>query len=80
MTFIDPRLFADDPNALMMPGDAAAYLGVSHKTLAKWRDSGIGPQYVRLEKRVRYSKRDIMVWVESRKVRSISEEVARKHS
>lgn len=42
---------------------AAAYLGVSPRTLEKWRRQGHGPRYVRLGSRlVAYLQRDLDAW------------------
>lgn len=52
---------------LMTQQQAAAYLGVSHKTLEFWRRGNEGPTYVRIGQRVRYRPADLDQYIESRK-------------
>ena len=47
------------PKAYLSATDAAEYLGVSPATLAKWRVSGGGPQYIKLGRRVRYKRSEL---------------------
>lgn len=48
---------------LMTPEQAAALLGVHVMTLAKWRMSGTGPAYLKLNARVRYDRADVNSWL-----------------
>lgn len=47
---------------------AAAYVGLSHKTLERFRSEGTGPAYVKAgpgrRARVRYRKADLDAWLE----------------
>ncbi|MFB1487408.1 MULTISPECIES: helix-turn-helix transcriptional regulator [unclassified Thiocapsa] len=45
--------FADD---YIRPTDAAAELGCTERTLARWRSEGRGPAYTRIGARVFYRK------------------------
>lgn len=45
---------------------AAAILGVHPGTLANWRSQGRGPQYVRVGRRVRYTRLSLFFWTASR--------------
>ena len=46
---------------------AAAYLGLSVKTLEKLRVTGRGPRYAKAGRRVIYDRRDLDRWVAARK-------------
>lgn len=54
---------------------AAEYLGLSKPTLERYRLRGDGPKFAKLGSAVRYRKVDLDEWLESRLVRSTSEEV-----
>ena len=54
--------------------EAAAYLGLSKPTLERFRTLGGGPKFAKLGAAVRYRKADLDEWLESRLVRSTSEE------
>lgn len=61
----------------LRPAEAANYLGVSASTLAKRRLRGDGPPFVKVGPRlVSYSKRDLDVWLSSRRRHSTSEHAA----
>jgi hypothetical protein len=60
-------------HARLRPPKAAEYLGISEGTLAKWRVSGGGPQYLKLAGRVFYDTRDLDRWIESNKFNSTAE-------
>lgn len=53
---------------LLLPGEAAAMLGVSEKTLANWRIADAGPSYMRLTPgefgRVRYFRASVQRFIE----------------
>lgn len=52
---------------LSSPKAAAAYLGVSDRTLATWRCTGRHSlPYVKVGGRVRYRRQDLEAWVSSR--------------
>lgn len=53
--------------ALLAPASAARLLGVSVRSLERWRVSGEGPAYVRIgPRRVAYREADLDAWLESR--------------
>lgn len=47
------------PHKLLRETDAAAYLGLAPKTLARWRWAGKGPAFHKLGSAVRYSIREL---------------------
>lgn len=47
------------------PTEAAAIIGFSHQTLAKWRMWKIGPKYSKLRNRIRYQKKHLIEFLES---------------
>jgi excisionase family DNA binding protein len=53
--------------------DAAERLGVSVRTLQKWRLQGDGPRFVKLGHAVRYDGQDLEAYIESSRRRSTSE-------
>lgn len=56
-----------DPDALLNEKDAARLLGISVRFLQKHRSAGGGPPFVRLSSRcIRYRRRDLADWSESR--------------
>ncbi len=56
-----------DPDALLRPEEAAAFLGFTRRALEDWRRRGVGPQFVRVSSRaVRYRRRDLLEWAEAR--------------
>lgn len=61
---------AEQPESLMTPEQAAAYLGLSAKHLANLRCMGKGPRYRKLGAsrscRVRYRFDDLNKWAEER--------------
>lgn len=46
---------------------AADFLCQSVRTLQKWRVSGFGPQFYKPGRSVRYRRRDLLVWAETRR-------------
>lgn len=61
----------------LSPPHAAAILGVSIQTAARWRCEGFGPRWARSGRLVRYRRSDIEAWLESRVVGSTSEAAVR---
>jgi excisionase family DNA binding protein len=57
--------------------EAADYVRLGKPTLERFRISGDGPIFVKLGGAVRYRKLDLDTWLESRRVRSTSEVIAR---
>jgi predicted DNA-binding transcriptional regulator AlpA len=63
---------ADSP--LLSNNEAAAYLGLSNRTLPGLRRRGGGPPYIKLGgRRVGYLKHDLDAWLESRRRLSTSD-------
>ena len=54
--------------------EAAAVLGLSARTLDRYRVSGDGPVFLKLGGRVRYLREDLDEWVRSRRRRSTSDD------
>jgi hypothetical protein len=53
---------------------AARILGdLSPRTLQRWRWAGIGPQYLKVGRFVRYTRADLVAWLESRRRSSTSD-------
>ena len=55
------------PDGRMNVKDAALYLGLSEKTLAIWRSTGVGPPYIKLGK-IFYFKDDLDSWIANARV------------
>ena len=53
---------------------AAAHLGLSPRTLDRYRVSGEGPEFYKLGTRVRYRLADLEAWAASRRRRSTSDD------
>ena len=65
-------MFSDQKK--LRPRDAAAYLGISASTLAKWRLRGEGPSYAKAGARVVvYDLTDLQAWLDGCKRRSTSD-------
>ena len=62
-------------NGLMTEVEAASLLGMSRRTLQKWRLKGGGPEYLKIGKNVRYAKDYLYGWLEGCRRRSTSEMV-----
>ena len=63
------QIAADQPR-LINPPMAAKFLGVAPNTLAKWRcNKRYGLPYIKKGRHVVYDMRDLLQWLESRKVR-----------
>ena len=56
---------------------AAALLGLSERTLERWRGTGGGPPYTTVGRGVRYVEADLVQWVNAGRRQSTSEEAAR---
>lgn len=52
---------------------AAAFLGLSHRTLERYRVDGKGPPFHRFGTAVRYSRSKVAAWAKAREARSTSE-------
>ena len=58
---------------LMREADAARLLGLSVRTLQKWRWSGKGPEFLRLHGAVRYNRADLLTFISSARRSSTSD-------
>lgn len=54
---------------IMTDKQAAKFLGVGLQTLRNWRCRRQGPDYIKMGRAVRYSVRDLLRYLESRKIR-----------
>ena len=54
--------------------EAAAHLGLSTRTLDRYRVSGDGPVFLKFGGRVRYLREDLDDWARSRRRRSTSDD------
>lgn len=62
------------PDQILRERDAARLLGVSHRTLQRWRYVGGGPSFIRCGLRaVGYRLGDLRAWIEARRHRSTSQ-------
>lgn len=58
---------------LVTERDASELLGVSVRTLQKWRLQGNGPRFVKLGHAVRYDVKDLEAYIEDGRRRSTSD-------
>ena len=65
------------PDGRLTALDAAAYCGISYKSMALYRSQGNGPPFVKLGKSVFYHKADLDAWLASCRVASTAEYRAR---
>ena len=56
-----------DHDKLMTPRQLAQYLESSISALSQYRALGIGPEYFKIGKMVRYRKSDVDKWLEQKK-------------
>lgn len=56
------------PPPLASTAEVAAMLGIPQKTLVEWRSRGIGPEYLRIGRHVRYRWSDVDTWLATREV------------
>lgn len=68
---------ADDPDHLdrLIPeAEAARFVGYTIRALQNWRVRGGGPVFVRVSARsIRYRRRDLIAWTESKLARTTSD-------
>ncbi len=76
------KLFGDMPDDTTLNAELAAiYLGVSPKTLARYRQNGGGPEYIQYQEenskarnqRINYLLKDLKVWRDAHKVKNTME-------
>lgn len=56
--------------------EVARMLGVGWTTVRNWRHSGAGPLAIKLNRCVRYRRRDVEAWVSSKELSGPSPEAA----
>ena len=59
---------------LMTRPEAAEYLRLSHKTLARWAWSGKGPAFIKAGGKVLYDVADLDAWLDGQRRYSTSEQ------
>jgi len=65
-----------DPDQLLTEREAASLICYSQRALQNWRLRGGGPKYVKVSARsIRYQRRDVVEWIESRKRVSTAQQV-----
>lgn len=59
---------SQDPAALMSEREVAALLGVSLRTLRRWRaELSYGPPTIRIGRFVKYRREDVLTWIEEQR-------------
>jgi DNA-binding transcriptional MerR regulator len=56
-----------EADPLLSQQRVAELLGVEIETLARWRRTGVGPQFYRIANRVRYRVSDLEKWIKQQK-------------
>ena len=64
----------DERNRFLNSRQAADYLGLSTRTLDRFRVSGDGPVFLKFGGRVRYLREDLDAWARSRRRASTSDD------
>ncbi len=73
----DPRgetCMTEDTFLYMSTREVAAFLGLSPRTLDRYRVTGDGPPFHRFGNRVRYTRADVVAWAEARRFLSTSDD------
>ena len=63
-----------EENNYLNPHQAAVVLGLSAKTLARYRVAGSGPVFHRFGRRIRYLREDLQAWAEARRRASTADD------
>ena len=61
---------------LITARELAPRLGVTEGCLAKWRLTGDGPKFIKVQRRIAYDPADVRDWLDARRVSSTSQEAA----
>ena len=69
-----------DDSSYLSTRRAAAFLGLSPRTLDRYRVSGAGPAFHRFGNRILYRRDDLEAWASARRVASTSEADTRAHT
>ena len=56
------------PEPLASTADVAEVLGIPEKTLVEWRSRGLGPDYMKVGKYVRYRWSAVNAWLDKREI------------
>jgi hypothetical protein len=64
---------AHDPDAALNESEAADFLGFSIRTLQAWRWRGGGPKFCKIGRSVRYPRRELVAFQQSKTVASTTE-------
>ena len=56
------------PEPLASTADVAGVLGIPEKTLVEWRSRGLGPDYLKVGKYVRYRWSAVNAWLDGREI------------
>jgi hypothetical protein len=56
--------------------ETARELGVSLRTLRKWRQQGRGPAFIKFARQIHYRKESVAAWLNAREIQPIQEMTA----
>jgi hypothetical protein len=57
---------------LLRANALAERIGVTEQCLAKWRLTGDGPRFIRVQRRIAYDPVDVRQWLDARRFKSTS--------
>lgn len=62
------RTAGSAPEPLVTPAEVSEFLGgVPEQTLANWRSRGVGPEYHKVGKHIRYRLSEVAAWLDEQK-------------
>ena len=67
-------IMKDEPARYLDTREAAQYLGLSNRTLDRYRVTGEGPVFHKFGSRIRYAQADLEEWATARRMRSTSDD------
>jgi hypothetical protein len=67
------KALGSDDDLVLSTEEAALFLGISSRTLEKWRGTGEGPPYCKMSRRVGYRLGDLRKWLNRKNRGSTSE-------
>ena len=62
---------------LLSQRSVAERLGVTERTMERWRAEGCGPPYLKVGRGIRYDEADVAAWLDARRRRSTSDSESR---
>ena len=62
-----------DPDQMLTEYETANLICQSVRTLQKWRVTGFGPEFFKIGRSVRYRRREVLDWIDSRRRSHTSE-------